>query len=365
MNIIDRESFLDDLQMVKPGLSRKEMLEQSSCFVFRKGCVLTFNDEIACMKKTQLNAEGAVSADSLISILEKLPDDKLEAEVNSDQGTIIFRGKKKRFWTLLDPNIILPVEKIEEEIPTKWKQLPKNFSEVISAVKNCVGRDDNQWALTCIHLHPEWIEACDGKQVLRWRSSIGLKRPLLVRGEALSQIVGLGIFEVGSSENWLHFRNKKGLIFSCRKFHEEYHDLSSVISVKGEAIKFPKALLDVAGRAAVFAAEQTAGIDTTVKVSLKPNKITVTGEGLIGGYEEFTMKGVSYSGPKMSFMLPPALLQHIVTNYTECEVAPKKLRASGGVEGKDGRWDYVTVLGSVKKAGEEPEKDETPAQDEE
>jgi len=44
---INRQEFLDSLEMVKAGLSPREFIEQSSCFAFKEGEVLTFNDESA------------------------------------------------------------------------------------------------------------------------------------------------------------------------------------------------------------------------------------------------------------------------------------------------------------------------------
>ena len=57
---INRELFLEQLESVQPGLSTREIIEQSSCYVFRGGEVITFNDEIACSQKCDIGIEGAV-----------------------------------------------------------------------------------------------------------------------------------------------------------------------------------------------------------------------------------------------------------------------------------------------------------------
>ena len=56
---IDREEFLKQLESVLPGYSTKEVIEQSSCFVFKKGRVYTYNDEIACSQTTSLKLEDS------------------------------------------------------------------------------------------------------------------------------------------------------------------------------------------------------------------------------------------------------------------------------------------------------------------
>jgi hypothetical protein len=72
MNRINREEFLRNLESVEPGLSPREILEQSSCFIFQKGWIKTFNDEVACKIKSPLKLEGAVQAAPLLAILSAI-----------------------------------------------------------------------------------------------------------------------------------------------------------------------------------------------------------------------------------------------------------------------------------------------------
>ena len=44
---MNREDILEALEIVKPGLASKEHIEQSTCFAFKNGKVMTFNDEIS------------------------------------------------------------------------------------------------------------------------------------------------------------------------------------------------------------------------------------------------------------------------------------------------------------------------------
>lgn len=349
MNKIDKEKFLNDLQMVKSGLSSKELLEQSNCFVFKDGYVFTFNDEVACRKKCEMSIEGAVPADLLLATLEKIKDPMLEVDINSD-GQIEFRGKNKKFAINRDAEVLLPIEKVTEETPQTWKQLPGNFSEVINKVKDCVSTDEaNNFSLTCVHLHPDYIEACDNKQLLRWHVSLGNSRPLLVRGSAISSVVGLGMTKVSSTLSWIHFKNAAGLIFSCRKFAgDEYPPgMDEALKVQGEQIKLPKGVVEASDRASIYASEITPGIEPTVGVHLAPGMIKIEGSGLAGWYQE--LKKCVYNGPKIHFVITPTLLQHICNNFHEAKITAKKLKATGGSKDNAGAWEYVTSLGTPKK----------------
>lgn len=352
---IDKEKFLDDLQMVKSGLSNKELFEQSNCFVFKDGYVFTFNDEVACRKKTELTLEGAVPAAPLLSILEMLDSDKTLEVSENDNGELEFRGKRKKFAIARDAEVLLPIEKVTEEIVKTWARLPDNFGDVVAKIKDCVGTNEaDMFSMTCIHLHPKYIEASDNRQLIRWHISLGNKTPLLVRGTAIGHIVGLGMSKISSTPSWIHFKNAAGLIFSVRKFVEEYPDMEHVLKVDGSKIKLPKGVVKASNRATVMASELTSGIDPTVTVNLRPPKpgekqgaIMIEGRGLIGWYQE--IKDCAYRGPKLSFVVTPGLLEHITNNYNEATISERKLKATGGGEGKS-TWEYVTVLGKPRKA---------------
>ena len=62
---INRQNLQKALEIVKPGLSNKEIIEQTTSFAFIDGKVVTYNDEISiCHPVEGLTLEGAVKADS-------------------------------------------------------------------------------------------------------------------------------------------------------------------------------------------------------------------------------------------------------------------------------------------------------------
>ena len=67
-----REKLLKEVEAVLPGISQKELIEQSSCIIFKDGKIYTYNDEISCRYYTHLKINGAVSAMPLINILRKM-----------------------------------------------------------------------------------------------------------------------------------------------------------------------------------------------------------------------------------------------------------------------------------------------------
>jgi len=345
---INREEFLNNLEAVKAGLSPREFIEQSSCFVFADGQVMTFNDEVACRKEVGLKLSGAVQAAALLDILGKITDEELKIREN-EKGELEFAGKRKRFGITKDAEIFLPIDRVET--PEKWAPLPKEFTEAVGLVQHCVSTDESRFVLTCIHIHPEYVEACDNLQIMRVKLPTGVKESILVRGSSLNHIVSLGMDQMAVTKSWVHFKNQSNLIFSCRLYREDYPDLGAQIKVKGHDITIPKGVKEASERAAVFASNKSG--DPLVGVSLTAGQIEISGEGLSGWYKE--RKGVAYEGPPMTFVIAPTLLMHISEHHNEARIGDSKLKVNGG------HWAYVTVLGKPTETTKEEEtgKDES------
>lgn len=338
---VNREEFLNCLEMVRAGLSQREFIEQSSCFVFQDEWVMTFNDEVACRMKVGVSITGAVQSAALLDMLGKLDDPFLTLSEN-EAGEMEFRGKKKTFALTREAEVFLPISRVE--MPEKWRPLPKEFVEAVGLTKNCVSTDESKFLLTCIHVHPAFIEACDNYQIMRCDVSLGLKESFLVRGTSLQDITSLGMTEVSLTKNWVHFRNAAGLIYSCRRYSENYPDLSHLLQSKGHPITIPKGLSKAAERAGVLAVD--AAGESQVQVTLVTGKIRIRGEGASGWYREASK--VSYDGPDLHFLISPTLLKQIAENHSDAEVSERKLVVRGGT------WTYTTVLSPPKSKEEEP-----------
>ena len=86
---INREELLKALESVTPGLSPKEIQEQTNCIVFHEGQIITFNDEISCSRESPLgDIEGAVRAIPLLTLLSKLTEEEIQVEHSKDKSEL-------------------------------------------------------------------------------------------------------------------------------------------------------------------------------------------------------------------------------------------------------------------------------------
>lgn len=336
---INKEDLLKELQIVLPGLSQREIIEQSSCFVFKDKKIYTYNDEIACCFPSCLHIEGAIKASTFLSILQKLNEIFLEVEIQNGELVLIGNKKKRKAGIRMEKEILLPIDCVET--PENWKPLPISFTDAINMVQYCAGKDETQFNITCIHLTPNYVETCDNYQICRYDIKLPLNGNILVRRNSLSQMISLDMNEFCETDSWIHFRNPLGLIYSCRKYIEDYpsEEITEHLQTIGIQIKLPEGLKKAVERASVFSVENVE--DNYVVINLSKGMLRVTGQGVSGWFKE--IKKLQYNGQDMDFAISPALLVDLCKKYNECEICSDKLKVKGN------HFTYLTVLNPVQK----------------
>ena len=82
---INREEFLRTLEFVSAGLSSREFIQQSTCFVLVGGMIRTFNDEISCSCESPMDGEGAIPAKPMLDLLRKMPEENILIEIEDGE----------------------------------------------------------------------------------------------------------------------------------------------------------------------------------------------------------------------------------------------------------------------------------------
>lgn len=336
---VNKEDFLNAVESVQPGVATREKIEQSSAVIFRKGEILSFNDEVFCRCPSGLpeNYQGAVKAATLLNLLRKLPDESIDIEFKEQ---MLISGKRKESGLDLEAELSPHLDIVE--IPENWEVLHEEFIDALALVQECAGKDEMKFYLTCIHITPKWLEANDNLHMARYRLKTGVKTPCLVAKNSIKHLVTLGATHFAETGAWMHFKGPNGLILSCRKQQEvdqfRSDDMTRFFEATGEPIKLPKALAEATETAEIFSSENAD--DNAVMVSLSPGKIEIKGQGVTGWYKE--RKKIVYNGPSLTFTIGPNLLVKIVKEYNEAEVSDSFLKVSGG------RWTYLSCLGRVE-----------------
>lgn len=320
---VNREELLQTLQSVSVGLAAREFIEQSSCFVFEDNRVYTFDGEVAASRDCQLQVTGAVVADKLVELLSRLTEDQIKIEETASEVKIT--GKRRRGGLVKEQNILLPVKDVEP--PEDWSELPDDFDEALSRVHGCATKEESEFVLTCVHITPKYIQACDRKQIARYNLSLPIEKDLLVRATSIARVIGFDMTEFSLSDTWIHFRNELGLVISCRRHKDNYVDIDEWVDTAGtQELVLPGALNEVVSRAQLFSMDNANANYVTVR--LAKDRVVVSGKGPAGWFEE--IKEVKFGGDPISFMMPPNLLVELSEKSQTCYVAPGRLVVDSG-----------------------------------
>lgn len=337
---IQREKLLQELESVQAGLSPREIVEQSSCFVFNNGKLITFNDEVSCQRPTELKMTGAVAAAPLLAILQKLTIDEIDVEPRKE--SLLIKAKNKRASIRMEQEILLPIDALEK--PKKWLPMHEDFAEAVDMASQCTSEDASTFNICCVHITPKFLEGSDNFQITRYKLKTGVEGDVLIKQSSIKTIVSLGMMEFCETDSWMHFRNKQsGLIYSCRRYLEEYPDFSEFFAFDGSPLALPKGIGEACEKAEIFSSENKDRNE--VKVEIRKGAMRMKGQGPLGWYQE-VKKLAKYNGEQIEFFIAPKLLVQITNRANECIVSSDRLKIDGG------KFCYVVSLGTNDSEGE-------------
>lgn len=314
---------------MEAGILKKGPL-QSNCVVMRRGWFYTLSREIACAVPSGLpeTIDEAIEAERLIEYLKGIKDDEITVVVEDKTLTIKGSNREKSRMALME-EVLLPIDSVERA--NTYLPITQQFSEAVDLAQKCTLKRA-EFLKACIHIHPKYVEGSDNTRLLRYPIKNFVRQSVLVRGESIKAITQLGMTKAAETESWLHFRNPMGLRVSVRKWEmKKYPDFGPILAMRGRPIVFPKNITEAADIAALFA-EETEGI----RLTTRKNQIHIQSGDVSGEYERII--DAQYSGPEISFRIPPKLLIELIDKGTNCELTDCSLRMEGD------RFIYVAGL---------------------
>jgi len=309
---INRQELLDILKAVKPGLASKEMIEQSTSFVFEKGRVYTYNDEVAISHPAPKGLTGIVQAKEFYSLLDKLKDEEIEIECTSKELKI--QSRRKKAGILLEKEILLPIKEINT--PSKWKKLPKLFIDAIDFCVFSASTNMSRPELTCLFISKNIVQSCDGFRMSEYNMGKSkVEKEFLLPATSAILLKDYAPKEYAITKGWGHFKNGQGTIFSCRLGEGNFPDIKRHFEVSGIELEMPKKLLSGLSRADIFANNQSGNnpynSDTPyVLVNLEKGKMSISSKNSAGWFKEDIR--VKYKGTPISFEVNSNFLKKIL-----------------------------------------------------
>jgi DNA polymerase III sliding clamp (beta) subunit (PCNA family) len=331
------------VELVKPGIAKKEIIEQTTCVAFRKDHLFTFNDEVAVVVPLNSDITGAVPSDPLYKFLGKLPPDE-EIKIEEQENELRFSCKRNRAGIRRSEDIKMLIDEWVPE-PEEWVELNDKFSDSLRRVLFSCAIGGHKPILTCVHITDEFLESCDGFRLTRIScrmepghgANADAPMDLRIIGKSLESLPSYSPIQFGFTDNWIHFRNKDKVRYCVRLREAQYPDMDRFMEVQGSLLEFPD--ISNAIQWASIITDDTIKLDQTVDVILSKGKMTIRGEGPNGWAEESIR--MKYSGDDITFMAHPIFLVEMVKLAQKVILGGESIK----VEGDEGGFVHVVSLG--------------------
>lgn len=330
---IDRKNLQNALEIVRPGLSRKEEIEQATSFAFFEDKVVTYNDEISLSHPVKgLNITGAIKADELYKLLGKLKKDEITIETTDNELHIVCG--KARAGISMQKEIKLPLDEIGKV--NKFKPIEEDFIEGLRFTMYGASKDMSRPILTCVHINEGgFIEASDNLRLINYKvESIPIKTTLLP-ATIIPQILKINPNKIAETHGWIHFKNEQGTQISCRIFEkDDYPSTDKILISKGVEFNFPTKTISVIERARIFSGNLVDTLEA-VRVDLTKNKMKISSKGDAGWFEE----SINIENDlTLSFEINASIMKDILNKTQRCIIDKNKLLFDGE------KWKYITLL---------------------
>lgn len=316
---VNRTDLLGALTLVKPGLANVEVIDQATNFVFTDGWIYTFNDEITV--RTPFDMGGlkiAVPSKELLAFLSRTVVDELNVVYEENQ--LKLSAARIRTGIHAQCEIQLPFKMVE--MPTAWLDLPKGFEEGILMTLGSIGKDTSQPALEGIHLDANVMESSDNYRLTIFEMEGVWDGETIIPGTSMKMLLSHNPVSYAIGEDWVHFLNEKGAIFSCRPLAGVvFPPMDAHLDVEGGCVEFPAELEQALSDAEVFINPQE---EWWVSVHVGKNQLTVKGEGDIGWLEE--MVRMKYDGKPAAFKINPTYFRQILGKLNKVTIGERSIK---------------------------------------
>lgn len=323
MNTINREELIESLTKVKPGLAQKELIEQSSHFIFEEGRIWTYNDQIAISQSFKSHLVGAVKADEFYKLLNKLDDENLEIAVQ--EGEFLIQGKTVTAKIKIDPEIKLQPIQAPGTNSKSWQTLPEDFTDAISLCLFSASRNMIRPELTCLYVTGKTVFSTDTFRATKREMQSKVKEDFLLPAIAAKELVKYNVHKVFTdTEGWLHFTNKEHTMFSCRTFADvKYPEkIWDFFDIKGEKIDLPDSFEQVIDRVSTLVTADF-DLDRFVNLIIEKNFLTCKGKGPHGSVSEKI--DIDYNGKEIKIKVHPGFLMEILKQLNSMTIGERLL----------------------------------------
>ncbi|MBU0777731.1 hypothetical protein KKF82_05695, partial [Patescibacteria group bacterium] len=126
----DRQELLDILDKLKPGLSSRDIVEQTTHYLFMEDRIAAYNDKLCLVAECLIGFTGSVRAEEFYKLLAKSLVKEISLDLEEEQLKIK-AGKTSFGLAYTEEGRIHEKVRSLEQDSLKWKPLSKELKEAM------------------------------------------------------------------------------------------------------------------------------------------------------------------------------------------------------------------------------------------
>jgi hypothetical protein len=324
---IDRNDLREILEALRPGLNKKERVQQSCHFIFFKDKIATFNERLCIIHPFTCEEEFSVKGEEFFRLINGIAEDTIDLTVIGNKIKVKTKTTNSVITSLSDDqkNVTDEIEILEKSMEN-WKKLPKKFTEALSLCAFSAAPDLSMGVKSCVCIKGDKAFSTDNFRGSLFELDKELKEEIHIPSKAAIELAKYPITEYCFSGKWACFRTDDGLIFACstiegsfpyrmEEFFTELEGLST--------IELPAELQQLVNEVVILASNDESNVGKLVSISLENNSLTVKASNELGFVEKTI--DVDFEEDPLFIPINSTLLSQILNRSSEMYVGEERL----------------------------------------
>jgi hypothetical protein len=216
---VNREDLLDVLNLVRPGLSQKEVIEQSNHFIFNKDEILAYNDELLISYPFDIELQCTVDASLFLKLISRMTSQIVAIELKKDRLEVWNEKTSAHMPIIKESEIFEYIQAVTKGLQeADWHRLSQDFIDGLRLCAFSAETDRTLGTLTCVRVEGEDIMSGSKSRVSWYKMDKKVDEDFYIEAaliEELSKYEDISSYTL--SKAWAHFKSEGGVTFSARR----------------------------------------------------------------------------------------------------------------------------------------------------
>lgn len=295
------------LVAVRPGVAKKDIVEQATHFIFTGKDIVTYNDKVSISHPFVSDFSCSVKAEEFYKIVSGITEDEVEITLDSSTMVIQSKSTRSRLSTATGEDILKLVLSLSLDSLT-WENVPSNFIEGISLCMFSSSRV-SKGVLSCISVKDTFMVSSDNIRVSKFQLQSGMK-PFLLPVLSAVELVKFEVDGYCLTDHWVHFIDKNDVVFSSKVVIDKFLNVDDFFNFPDtEHLIFPSETGELI-QSLLIMSEGDSVLDKSVTLTVDGGSLTCRSEKDLGWLEKTIP--ITYKGSKIEFLVNPIFFTQVL-----------------------------------------------------